>query len=211
MTLRDLHVERVTLREQSKRATRERLVQAARRLLAEQGTFTAEEIAARAQVSRATYFNYFPGKDDLLRALYVEHMGTLSVVVDDLLARELTMTGRIVGVFESFALGAGEYGDYLRAVTSEFERTFGDPQVSAQHTEMFNAQMLRILEIGADDKQVRTDLPLRFQAQMVAAVYVSTVRTWRQEPAGDPLALFQQAGKYVAESLTPRSDRKRND
>lgn len=194
----------VGLRERNRRATHDRLIQAARQLLAEQGAFTADEIAARALVSRATYFNYFPGKDDLLRALYVEHMDALAAVVDDLLARELSMSARIVGVFESFALGADAYGDYLRAVTSEFERTFADPLVSAMHTEMFNVQMLRILDVAADTGELRTDLPVRFLAQMVAAVYVSAVRSWRHEPTDDVTTTFRQAGRYVAESFTPR-------
>ncbi|MCW6003327.1 TetR/AcrR family transcriptional regulator [Micromonospora sp. CPCC 205371] len=75
-----------TMRERKQRATRERLLTAAQALFAERGYdgTTMEDIAAHADVSRATAFNYFPRKDELLLAL-VEHR---RAAVVELLARE---------------------------------------------------------------------------------------------------------------------------
>lgn len=193
--------EAVGLREQHKEATRGRLLMAARQLLSERGTFTAEEIAQHASVSRATYFNYFPGKDDLLRALYSEHMHALSLVVDDLMATDMGTVERIVSVFDDFAGATALHADYLRAVTTEFERTFAAPDVSARHNEMFNVQMMRILDAGVLRGEVRTDHAIRFLAQMIGAIYMSTIRYWRQEPDVDFTSTFHAAGRFAAEAV----------
>ncbi len=55
------------LRERKKRASRQAIAGAARRLFAEHGydSVTVAEVAAGAQVSEKTVFNYFPTKEDL--------------------------------------------------------------------------------------------------------------------------------------------------
>lgn len=55
------------LRERKKRATRQRISDIATELFFERGfeSVTIDEVAARAEVSKVTVFNYFPRKEDL--------------------------------------------------------------------------------------------------------------------------------------------------
>ncbi|MGI5157638.1 helix-turn-helix domain-containing protein [Microbispora sp. CA-102843] len=58
-------------RERNKRETHARILQAAKVLYAERGVTgtTADDLAEAAGVSRATFFNYFRSKDEVLTAL----------------------------------------------------------------------------------------------------------------------------------------------
>ncbi|MDH6676934.1 AcrR family transcriptional regulator [Rhodococcus sp. LBL1] len=193
-------------RERNKQQTRGRLLDAARVLFAERGVVgtTVEEIADQAGVSRATFFNYFPSKDDLLGALYTSNMESLAATIDDLLAQDLTTEERILGLFADFVQATEDLPGFLRAVTGEAERDLATPEISAERTERFNDEILRILEPGLERGEVRTDYPPLFLAQMVAAIYVSTIRYWRQDPDYDLADGFGKAARYTAESLAPR-------
>ncbi len=61
----------ITRRERKKQETRERILSVAREMLISRGygATTLEEIAETADVAKATFYNYFPNKDDLLRQI----------------------------------------------------------------------------------------------------------------------------------------------
>ncbi|MCK8671341.1 TetR/AcrR family transcriptional regulator [Rhodococcus sp. HM1] len=192
-------------RERNKLRTRQRMLDAARRLFAERGVdgSTIEDIADLAGVSRATVFNYFPSKDDLITALHASHMDALTTLIDQLLAQDLTTAERIAGVFADFARESRRYPGYMRAVTGEIERDLGTPDTARERTQRFDEQMLRIVEPGVERGEVRTDYPLPFLAQMVGAVYVSTLRHWRQNPDDDGTESFDRAARFAADALAP--------
>jgi AcrR family transcriptional regulator len=193
-------------REQNKRQTRRRLLDAARHLFAERGAVgtTIEDIADLAGVSRATVFNYFPSKNDLLAALLVSHMDALSVLIDDLLAQELTTAERIVGVFSDFAQETRKIPGYLRALTGELEKDLATIEITTERTTGFENELLRLLAPGVERGEVRTDYPLPFLAQMIGAVYLSSVRRWRQNPDHEVTETFDRAARYAADTLAPR-------
>ncbi|MEV0344971.1 TetR family transcriptional regulator [Nonomuraea sp. NPDC050680] len=74
-----------TLRERKKRQTRQLLIRAAVRLFAEQGyeETTGAQIAAAADVSTKTFFNYFPSKEDVLFAEVEQYYGLALEVIAD--------------------------------------------------------------------------------------------------------------------------------
>ncbi|RVW02509.1 TetR/AcrR family transcriptional regulator [Rhodococcus spongiicola] len=193
-------------RERNKRQTRGRLLASASGLFAEQGVdgTTVEDIADGAHVSRATFFNYFPSKDELLADLHTSHMDALAGVIDDLLTQDLTTGDRIVRLFDDFVQTAKDLPGYLRVVTGEQLRDLASPEVSVERTEHFNEQILRILEPGIECGEVRTDYSPMFLAEMVSAIYTSTIRCWRQDRGYDLEDGFGKAARYAAESVTPR-------
>ncbi|MHC3003276.1 TetR/AcrR family transcriptional regulator [Gordonia sp. GN26] len=195
----------VSRREKNKQQTRDRLVTAARELLGIRGAdATIEEIAERAEVSRATFFNYFPSKDDLVGALYAELMSVFGRVVDAMLRRPVSTHDRVVGVFIDFAQSSVADPDYMRVVTGEIERLATASEGLGERSHLFTAQVQRLLEPGLEQGDLRTDHPVEFLAQMVAAIYLSTMRYWRIDPDLDITETFERAGRYAAESIVPR-------
>lgn len=195
----------VTRREQRRRQTFERMLQAARDLFSEHGFdhTTIDDITTAARVSRGTFFNYFDNKDAVLAALHQVHMDKLPGIIDDLLARDLTTAERIHSLFDDVVQAAVTLEKYFRATTRELDRDLATPAISAARTERFIVAFGRILEAGVAAGEVRKDYPLRFLSQMVTAVYVTTIRYWRQDTVFDMELEFHRAAEFIAEAVTP--------
>lgn len=195
----------ITRREERKQRTRERLVEAARTLFSERGFdhTTIDDIAAAAHVSRGTFFNYFENKDAVLAALHGGHMDKLPGIIDGLLAQDLTTAERIESLFNDVVEAAETLEQYFRATTRELDRDLATPAISAARTERFIVAFGRVLEAGVPRGEVRTDYPLRFLSQMVTAVYVTTIRYWRQDTVFDMELEFQRAARFIAEAVAP--------
>ncbi|GIG69975.1 TetR/AcrR family transcriptional regulator [Phytomonospora endophytica] len=105
----------VTLRERKKIRTRRALVDAATRLFAEKGyaETTVAEIAAEAEVSTKTFFNYFPSKEEVLFADTAQRMSLALRIIAEPEPGEtapallLRMTDHIIGLIRDDALDIG--------------------------------------------------------------------------------------------------------
>ncbi len=191
-------------RELNKIQTRQRLMDAARSLLAEAGAgVRIEEIADRAEVSRATFFNYFATKEDLFTELYQVHMEHLAELVDRLLADDVTTSERIVRVFADFLRSLHALPGYLVTVTAELERTT-NPELTRYRSQLFSDQVARILDRGVADGEIRSDHSVEFLSQMVAAVYVSTIRHGIDDPREVFDETFLRAAGFAAEFVAAR-------
>jgi AcrR family transcriptional regulator len=132
------------LRERKKQRTRQALFDAAMRLFAEQGyeRTTVAEIAAAAEVSTKTLFNYFASKDEMVFALREQRMNLVADTIDergpddgpvDVLARiaERLLADALVGY--------GEAGLAFTAVPVRLAMTVPELQAKALLL-MFDAQ-----------------------------------------------------------------------
>lgn len=195
-------------RELNKLQTRERLIEAACELMARSGeTATVEEIADRAQVSRATFFNYFPSKDELLHAIHHTQMAVLEELVTELLVTELTTAERIAALFADLARLASQQPRFLFTYIRQLDRL----ATTEQMTERFGAlaeQIARLLEAGVALGEVRTDVSTTFLSEMVGSVYLSSLRYGRPEVDVTAFArYFADAGVFAAGTTLPQVGR----
>ena len=88
--MRKLKSEGLTLQERQKQKSRESILQAARAVLAEKSyaAMAIEDVIARANVSRATFYKHFDSKFAIGRELHKEFAPRLSAVYDVLLAHD---------------------------------------------------------------------------------------------------------------------------
>ena len=109
--------EALTKREANKIDVHRRILKASRRLFASNGydETMMRDIAKRADVSKATVYNYFPNKESLL-------IGTLDGVIDEAVKaaaskKDLPASERLCTAFETFLLGGMKYPDLSRRIT----------------------------------------------------------------------------------------------
>ena len=88
--MRTLKAEGLTLQERQKQKSRDSILQAARAVLAEKSyaAMAIEDVIARANVSRATFYKHFDSKFAIGRELHKEFAPRLSAVYDALLSHD---------------------------------------------------------------------------------------------------------------------------
>ncbi|MFA1550252.1 TetR/AcrR family transcriptional regulator [Actinomadura chokoriensis] len=192
-------------REQNRRETRTRVLDAAKRLFPEQGVAgtTAIDLASAARISRATFFNYFHSKDDLLVALWEEQVGNLGALITESLARPAPSEERILLLFTDLVRAVRERPGYLAVVTYELERA-DSQETTAVRNVLFHEQLRRIIDAGLRQGDVRTDFDPAMLTEMVGAVYLSVLRNLRLEEDYDLAANAPEAGRFIAGSVCRR-------
>jgi AcrR family transcriptional regulator len=191
------------LRERKKTATRLALHEAALRLVAERGLdrVSVDEIAARADVSPRTFFNYFPAKDDAVLGLdpagpqrqVQEFLGrpagesalqALRAVARDQaaeMAQETDLWPLRLRVIESHPVLIGR----LSAVFGESERTLAEAIAQRTGTR-FGTDVLPTLLAGAAGVAMRTSLHRWLATDFTASLPDLVDEAWSALAAGLP-------------------------
>jgi AcrR family transcriptional regulator len=196
------------LRERKKQETREALRSAALRLTAERGLdhVTVEDIAAEADVSTRTFFNYFPSKEE---AVIGSDPELLTHVADLLAARPVDEEPlfALEAVFEQFAAQLVQQRDVhvmRRKVMAE------NPSLASRRTAAFDdferVLVTAIRERGTTSATSDADSTL-VVAAAVAAMKVSVDQWVAAEGDTDLVALLHSAINRLAIGFSPASAR----
>jgi AcrR family transcriptional regulator len=198
-----------SLRERKKQATRRLLRRAAFELVAERGlaNVTVEDIAAAADVSPRTFFNYFPSKEavlfggDLERAAELrERVATGAPGASALDALRTVLTEDSESMAGELRSLGGDPAEWLRKM--KMART--DPHVRAAHAASMSL-LERSLAEGLADR-LGTDQENDPYPGVLAAAGVATVRAclsfWAGNGGTVPLSeLIDQAFQTLAAGL----------
>ncbi|GAA4736321.1 TetR/AcrR family transcriptional regulator [Modestobacter marinus] len=161
------------LRERKKQATRVALHEAALRLVAERGLdrVSVDEIAAAADVSPRTFFNYFPSKDEAVIGLDPEHSLRLAEALSTRPADETPIQAlRAVQAATAERMAAETELWPLRLQVVE-----AHPVLAARLTATFAQSERELAEWLAARTGTRADLDV--QPTLLAAVQGSVMRT----------------------------------
>ncbi|MEV6976384.1 helix-turn-helix domain-containing protein [Kitasatospora sp. NPDC093806] len=134
---------------------RERLLEVAAEVVAEQGTQASlRDVARRAGVGLGTLYRHFPNRDALLEALLHRRFEQLAERADALAATE--PSGRALGTWlHEFTLGAGAYHGLSGALLA----TLNEPGSSLHAACLVNRQACgRLLAAAQRDGLVRADV-----------------------------------------------------
>ncbi|MGW2396087.1 TetR/AcrR family transcriptional regulator [Kitasatospora sp. NPDC001664] len=169
-------------RERNKLRVKEGLYNSALRLFAEQGYdgTSIDDIAEDADVARATFFNHFQRKEDLISEWGRHRQAELAASLEELPDEEqLGAVGRLTHCMT--VLGRINEGE--RAITVAMLTAWvraGRPLTERPYlAEIFT----RIVETGTDRGELATLLPAHQVGDLLHDLYLGTLLRWVQDPA----------------------------
>jgi AcrR family transcriptional regulator len=196
-------IEGESRRERKKRELRGRIYDEAGRLFLRQGfdETTVEQIAETADVSQATFFNYFPSKDDLIQQMTSEVLGVVQLLVEEQRKRDAStrarigeMAGRATQLIQNTQLLTR---DLLRALMRK-------PGGSGALLADVRHALAEFIRDGQERGDVRADRDAEFLAEMLIAVFYGTITHWLNDPHYPFPARMREAAAFLCESIAPR-------
>lgn len=188
------------LREAKKEKVRASIIENAIALFRAQGfeSTTVQEISEACELSAATFFNYFPTKDEVLSAWAHGQVGACLEAGDAAGQRGLRPVVR--GLCDSLASGIEADREFAARAWKRARITGRTPEAAA-----------RIVKAGQDAGQLRRDLSARQLGGILYVTICGTIADWlaRDEPRG-PLALeLRRATDVVVDGSRRRNERVR--
>lgn len=197
----------ISRREANKVEVRRRLLRAARELFARRGatSTTMDDIARLAEVSRATVFNYFPSKADIVRELVAAFERGFRRAVDRQLARPVPTAERIRIVFEDTAQEILRAPALSRLLIREAESGFGTAQGSGKGMARMFGAIGELVGAGRERGDVRTDVSVDTLAELVGGTYMAILHGWRLSQRYPLARRLDEAARVLGEVIAPRS------
>lgn len=156
-------------RERRKRELQERILEAGTELFSELGyeQTTLEQICERADVSRRTFYNYFPSKQHLVNTLSQTHMHEQSrTLLESALAHSPDAIARLRFFFEGTANNIRHYAKLERMLIRKVVQEITFEGDAPEHEESHH--MKRLFEVIVREGQERGDITTAYDADLLA-------------------------------------------
>jgi AcrR family transcriptional regulator len=162
-------------RDRKRQEVRDRLCAAALELFVEQGyeATTMEQIGERADVARATVFNYFPQKVGFLQEWGVRRRAQVAQMVEGQAAAPLPAAERLRLYLQALAelnVTSRHETAVLMDLAAHFGRLFQDPALGEV--------LADIIRAGQRDREFAADRDADQAGSLLAAGYFTTVLQW---------------------------------
>lgn len=179
----------MSLRHRKQRQQRIDILENAIALFRERGVdaVRAADIAARCEISEATFFNYFGGKDALLREW-------ASDVLDQELARVARRMGEGGNLRRAMRVAVGDVAQRIAsepalhaAAWMRFGAAHPDPVTSGARGRSDRPDPALEMVVQAQQQgECRVDVPAEHLAGLLRAVLVATLASWLAAPEPEP-------------------------
>ncbi|WP_329254185.1 TetR/AcrR family transcriptional regulator [Streptomyces sp. NBC_01478] len=176
------------LRERKKERTRNLIAQEALRLFRQKGfdEVSVVEVAAAAEVSKATLFRYFPTKEDLVLHRFADHQGEAARVVRERRPGQ-TPTAALCAHFLARLIardpitGLNDHPEVLGFM----DLLYGTPSLQTGLVQRYRSQEIDVLAAALPDSGASTPFTRRLAAtHLIAAQQELALENWRTMAAG---------------------------
>jgi AcrR family transcriptional regulator len=168
-------MDRIPLRERKKQRVTERIISAASELFKTCGYHptTMDDIADKAEISRATLFNYFPTKEALLLPWGQEIM---EEQILPRLRKTMKSQSTVWQVFQFLFTNMNEiqreYPDVIQALVQEAVKEYHSGPISSERMGPHEVY-IQVIRYGQERGELRTDLPLENLVSYLSALQMS--------------------------------------
>ena len=170
-------MEMTSRREYNKQQCRVRILKASRQLFRAKGfeQTTMEDVALRAEVSKATLYNYFTNKDSLLLGIAEAALDEIRQLVAEELQDEQSAVQKLRRVMQTFVLDSARYLALCRKIT--YLNSFEGSELYRTRLEMLEILRALVLE-GQTQGTLRSDIDAQQIVDMLMGVYFTTQFQW---------------------------------
>ncbi len=182
------------------------MIEAAESLFEEHGVqaATVAEICERADVAHKTFFNHFPTKQDLVRAMADASIEILLEEIERARSTGRTTDGRLRLFFESVAERATSAGPMHRELLTEIihaaQRTADEPANARRLHAAFRA----IVDDGVAAGEVTRRHPPETLTETIVGAYYALMFNWANLDGYPIAARARAAASFLADALAPR-------
>lgn len=189
-----------------KQATRTQIRDAGIRLFTERGyeETTVDRIIRAAGVSRQTFFNYYPEKSALLDDVVMVSNDLLDEAAAGLLARPASTAQRLHDFFGRAAADMEGAPDFSRIVITHRASSLEGQWRSRQRLRRLTGAIQMLLSAGVAQGDVRSDVPVRFLAEMAAGMWTMVAVGWADTPGYPLRERAAQLAAYLGEAIHPQ-------
>ncbi|MET0269192.1 MAG: TetR/AcrR family transcriptional regulator, partial [Sphingomonas sp.] len=166
-------------------------------------SMTMDHVAARAPVSRATLFNYFAGKADLIDALVESNEADFFVAIETWRAADALSIGeRVTGLFAAT-------GRFLTRATPIQRELLGiswlawNDAVSVPRVARVLAAFAALVEDARDRGEIAADLDVAAATEIICHSFLGLVHAWRMDAAYPAPQRLEAAARLLAVMLQP--------
>ena len=198
-------MEQLSRRELNKRHCRQRILRVSRQLFSTKGyeETTMGDVADRAEVSKATLYNYFPGKDSLLLGIAEAELEQIRQLIRGELSREPSALERLRRVLEAFVLDSMCYISLSRKIS--YLNSCENSGMFATRLEM--VRIFRGLVLQAQGAgELRRDVDADDITELVMGLYLTTQFQWvhlEQHPVSHWTKRLDRAFRQVLACALP--------
>ena len=192
---------------------RQRILAAAVALFDEQG-FEATKVAdicERADVANKTFFNHFPTKSDLLRAIAQTALDEFLVEIEEARKAPGGTRERLRALFEQIADNALAAGPMHRELLAEIIHVAHESGTEGEQARRLHQAFRALVRDGRSAGDVATTHSLEIQTDMLIGAFYALMLNWANL---DEYPLRRQAlaaARFLADALTgaPRTEERR--
>ncbi|MFW2421450.1 MAG: TetR/AcrR family transcriptional regulator [Porticoccaceae bacterium] len=196
-----------SLRDRKKRLTHQRICSAAGELFAAQGVqnTTVDSIAAAAEISKPTFFNYFANKQAVLHAL-IEIMDAQFIrYIEAEIDQSNSTQVRIENLMRRSATHIAKNSALTQIMLVEGMSGLADQSTSTDRMARLNNAMAQLVEAGREQGDVNSQTAVTVQVQVLVGSYLYALLNWLSVENLDLFTTLEETATLLANALKPNT------